>query len=46
METVPVRTISSSFLCGECLGIISLILSVYPKGEDYFLYVKGDKVES
>ena len=46
MEIVPVRTISSSFLCGECLEIISLILSVHPKGEDYFLYIKGDKVES
>ena len=46
MEIVPVRTISSSFLCGECLGIISLILSVHLTGEDYFLYIKGDKVES
>ena len=47
MEIVLVRTVSSSFLCGQHLGIISLILSAHPKGEDYcFLYIKGEKVES
>ena len=47
MEIVLVRTVSSSFLCEEYLGIISFIFSAHPKGEDYcFLYIKGEKVES